>query len=85
MNTALDVLEERVNAVADLVQRLRNEVARLERELAEHPRPAPVAQSPPAPVPDPRLAEEITRLRAERSLVRERIRGLIKEIDQVSW
>jgi hypothetical protein len=85
MEQALDLLEKRVNAVADLVKRLRGEVARLERELAEQPRPETVARSLSTPVPDGRLAEEITRLRAERSLVRERIRVLIKEIDQVSW
>jgi len=81
-------LEERVTAVADLVRHLRREVARLERELAEcPPPPAPPAQpllSPPAPS-DERLLQEIARFREERAVVRERIRGLIREIDQVSW
>ena len=91
MSAALDQLEKRVNAVADLVLHLRQEVARLELEIAEHSQPAPAAPTPPPPLaqtplpPDNTALEELSRLRAERTLVRERIRGLIREIDQVSW
>jgi hypothetical protein len=91
MSAALDQLEKRVNAVADLVLHLRQEVARLELEIAEHSQPVPPAPTPPPPLaqtlppPDNTALEELARLRAERALVRERIRGLIREIDQVSW
>jgi hypothetical protein len=91
MSAALDQLEKRVNAVADLVLHLRQEIARLELQIAEQPRTAPPAPTPPPPLaqtlppPDDTALEELSRLRAERTLVRERIRGLIREIDQVSW
>jgi hypothetical protein len=89
MSAAIDLLEERIGAVADLVRHLRQEVARLEHELAELPSPPPHELSPPPtpvpPVPEEGLLEEISRLREERAAVRERIRGLIREIDQVSW
>ena len=85
MAATIDLLEERVNAVSDLVRNLRREVARLEREIAERPgHPSPLAAAR-GVSPDAQLVEEISRLRAERSVVRERIRALIKEIDQVSW
>lgn len=96
MIPVIDQLEERVSAVAALVKNLRSQVVRLERELAARPVAAPVPPTPtalppkpsppPAPVPgDEALREEIALLRAERELVRERISGLIREIDQVSW
>jgi hypothetical protein len=88
MTEAMDRLEERVNAVGDLVRHLRSEVARLERALAECPPVSPPASpvpSPPVAPVDDRLLEELSRLRDERAVVRERIRGLIREIDQVAW
>ncbi|HEY5999281.1 MAG TPA: cell division protein ZapB [bacterium] len=87
MAASIDILEDRVDAVADLVQRLRREVARLERELAERQSVAPPLSpaSKDCPPADEQLLEEISRLRAERAAVRERISGLIREIDQVSW
>ena len=96
MNPVIDQLEERVSAVAALVKNLRAGVVRLERDLASRPLTAPAPPPPqaatpnpsPAPAPGPGdepLREEIALLRAEREVVRERIRGLIKEIDQVSW
>ena len=96
MNPVIDQLEERVSAVAALVKNLRGEVVRLERELAARAAAAPAPPAPqaalpqatPSPVPacdEDSLREEIALLRAERELVRERISGLIREIDQVSW
>lgn len=91
MNPVIDQLEERVSAVAALVKNLRAEVVRLERALAAKPTavPAPpTLQDAPtvATAPgDESLREEIALLRAEREVVRERIGGLIREIDQVSW
>lgn len=86
MEAVIDRLEDRVNAVGELVLRLRREVARLERELAVRPAvPSPPPAAMPGGCPDEHLLEELSRLRAERAAVRERIRGLIKEIDQVSW
>jgi FtsZ-binding cell division protein ZapB len=89
MSAVLDQLEERVNAVADLVRNLRREVSRLEHELADRPLLQPTIPQPSPPPPaspaDAALLEEITRLRDERALVRERVRGLIREIDQVAW
>jgi hypothetical protein len=88
MTEAMDRLEERVNAVGDLVRHLRSEVTRLERALAECPPVSPLASpvpSPPVAPVDDRLLEELSRLRDERAVVRERIRGLIREIDQVAW
>ena len=96
MNPVIDQLEERVSAVAALVKNLRAEVVRLERELAARPAVAPAPPAPqsalPQATPSPAAAcdedslrEELALLRAERELVRERISGLIREIDQVSW
>ena len=86
MSSAVDILGERVAAAADLIVSLRVRVQSLERELAttsakvlSHP-----SQSPPSS-PDASLVEELERLRAERVVVRESIRGLIREIDRVSW
>lgn len=92
MSAVLDQIEERVNAVADLVRSLRREISRLERELADRPvlqptftqQPSPAPAPPPSPADDG-LLEEISRLRDERALVRERVRSLIREIDQVAW
>jgi hypothetical protein len=91
MSAVLDQIEERVNAVADLVRKLRREIARLEHELAERPvlqpavpHPPPLVPVPPPPVDDG-LLTEIARLRDERAVVRERVRSLIREIDQVAW
>jgi FtsZ-binding cell division protein ZapB len=86
MSSTVDILEERVVAAADLIARLRIKVTSLERELtttrADARSPAP--QTPPAS-PDPALVEELERLRAERVVVRDSIRGLLREIDRVSW
>ena len=92
MSAVLDQLEERVNAVTDLVRMLRREVVRLEHELADRPilqpaapQPPPRAPAPPPPPVDDGLLTEIARLRDERAVVRERVRSLIREIDQVAW
>jgi hypothetical protein len=87
MSSAVDILEERVVAAADLIASLRNKVHSLERQLAVAQSSAlpssPTQPSPPAP--DPALAGELERLRAERVVVRESIRGLLREIDRVPW
>jgi len=86
MPDAVDILEERVLAAADLIAGLRARVASLERALTTNPAPAAAAPSPePASPPDPALLDELERLRAERVAVRESIRGLLREIDRVSW
>lgn len=86
MMRVVDVLEERVVAAADLIASLRAKAQSLEQELLERP---PLALSPderPAPSsPDPTVIEELERLRAERVVVRESIRGLLREIDRMSW
>jgi len=87
MSSAVDILEERVVAAADLIASLRTKIQSLERELAAtHANALPPPPShPPPSSPDPALAEELERLRAERAVVRESIRGLLREIDRVSW
>ena len=91
MSAVLDQLEQRVNAVADLVRSLRREVTRLEHELADRPALQAAAHQPQPPSPaapaaaEAALIEEISRLRDQRALLRERVRGLIREIDQVAW
>lgn len=83
---AVDILAERVEDAADLIVSLRTKVRSLEQELRE----ARASQTPPpAPqqnhLPDRALVEELERLRAERLALRESIRELIREIDQVAW
>ena len=83
MKDLLEDLEGRVRAAVDMIARLRAEVARLESELAAQPlveTAEPVAGGECAS-----LAEEVARLQAERAVVRDRIRDLIREIDAVSW
>lgn len=83
MREIVDILERRVAAALDLIGSLRDKAVALERELANaHARAA--AAAPPAAA-DPALVEELQRLRAERAMVRERVRALIREIDRVSW
>jgi len=82
MPSALGLLEQRIAAAADLIAGLRDRVARLEHELESLS--AGPAAGPAAPQCDPSLLEELARLRAERSMVRDRIRGLMKEIDRLS-
>jgi hypothetical protein len=86
MSSAVEILEERVVAAADLIVTLRSKVQSLERELmtalVETPR---LPSHPPLPAADSSLAAELVRLRAEREVVRDSIRGLLREIDRVSW
>ena len=86
MSSAVDILAERVVEAAGLIVSLRVKVRSLERELIATRAKAlsPPAQEPPSPS-NPSLAEELERLRAERVVVRESIRGLLREIDRVSW
>ena len=86
MSSAVDILAERVVEAAELIVSLRGRVRSLERELTATRAKAlsPPAQEPPSPS-NPSLAEELERLRAERVVVRESIRGLLREIDRVSW
>lgn len=77
MNTAFDLLEERVSAVTERLAALRVEIGRLERSLAIRPEDAAQAEHPAG-----RLAEENRRLLGERARIRERIRELIEEIDR---
>ena len=86
MSSAVDILEKRVVAAADLIASLRIKVQLLEREVAAtQAKTPPSASEPLPPPPDPALAEELERLRAERAVIRESIRGLLREIDRVSW
>lgn len=80
METALDLLEQRVSLMLGRFASLRAEVARLERELLSSP--AAEEPSPPAVAADPGLAAENARLLAERSAIRERVQELIREIDR---
>lgn len=88
MPSAVDTLAERVVEAVDLIASLRTKVASLERELATAragavppPLPPPTRPAP----PDTALVAELERLRDERVVVRESIRGLLREIDRVSW
>jgi len=86
MQSAVDILTERVGEAADLIVNLRTRVRDLERELlairVQQTSPPSKTHPPPS---DPALVEEIERLNAERVVVRERIRELLREIDRVSW
>ena len=86
MSSTVDILAERAAEAAGLIVSLRDKVQSLERELmTTHAKAlSPPAQPPPSPT-DPSLVEELERLRAERAVVRESIRGLLREIDRVSW
>ena len=86
MPSAVDILAERVVEAADLIVSLRTRVQALERELMKTRVKdiAPPSHVHPSPT-DPSLVEELERLRAERAVVRESIRGLLREIDRVSW
>lgn len=84
MSSVIDTLEKSVCAATALISQLRNRVARLEQDLATsntHLR-STAAQPPPAPAGSAD-AGELERLRAERSVIRERIRELLREIDRV--
>ena len=86
MPSTIDILEKNVVAAADLIANLRESVERLTRELEKVRSEAAVrAAQAPSAIPDPALAGEIERLRAERVVIRDDIRRLIKEIDRVSW
>jgi hypothetical protein len=83
MLSAVDVLAERIVEAADLIVSLRSKVRSLEQELkATHAK----ILTPPSPsAPDSSFVAELERLRAERVIVLESIRGLLREIDRVSW
>jgi hypothetical protein len=86
MLTAVDILGERVAEAADLIARLRSRVQALERELmAAQAKDLCAPPQLPPPSPDPALVEELERLRAERTVIRESVRGLLREIDRVAW
>ena len=87
MSGTVDILEERICAAVDLIASLRLKVWSLESELAAtHVKTASPDPAPPSPSSaNPEVIEELERLRAERAVVRERIRGLLREIDRVSW
>lgn len=87
MSSAVDILAKRVGEAAELIVSLRTKVQALERELmTTHAKVlAPSAPPPHLPPLDPSLVEELERLRSERVVVRESIRGLLQEIDRVSW
>ena len=86
MSSAVDILAKRVAEAADLIISLRTRVQSLERELMTTKAKAlsPPVQNPLSPS-DPSLVEELRRLHTERVVVRESIRGLLREIDRVSW
>ena len=86
MSSAVDILAERVVEAADLIVSLRTRVQSLEQQLltARAKESSFPSQPQPSP-PDHSLVEELERLRAERVVVRESIRGLLREIDRVSW
>lgn len=85
MSNVVDTLEKSVVAAVSVIADLRNHVARLEKELASHrDELRRGADAPPLPLRDPEAAVELERLRGERVEIRERIRELLKEIDQVN-
>jgi uncharacterized protein involved in exopolysaccharide biosynthesis len=73
--STVDILAERVAAAVDLIERLRSRVHSLEQEVA-----ALRGRSRSADNGDGELA----RLRAERVVIRERVRGLLREIDKIA-
>lgn len=85
MISPIDILEERVSSAANLIASLRANVALLEKDLASC-RSLMAADAPRSSAPDANsdLVSVIEELRAERVLVRERIRALIREIDRVA-
>lgn len=89
MPSVVEILAERVGEAADLIVSLRSRVQSLERDLlASRSRDLFVPVPPPkdhSPSSDTLLVDELQRLRTERAVVRESIRGLIREIDRVSW
>jgi len=86
MPHAVDILEERVAQAAELIAGLRSRIKIIEGELVTARATAhPANPQPPPAAPAPSLSEEVERLRAERAVVLERIRGLLREIDRVSW
>ena len=85
MSSAVDTLAERVVEAADLIISLRSRVRSLERELTAARDRVPPPSQPLPSTPDHSLVEELERLRAERAVVRESIRGLLREIDRVAW
>lgn len=91
MQGIVDILERRVAAAVALIGTLREKTAALERELADAPVGASAAKhaaasgGAPPDRPCDQTAAELERLRAERAVVRERVRALIREIDRVSW
>lgn len=82
MASSVDILERQVAAAVDLIATLRAKVASLEREIQTMDHGSAAAEFP---APDPSLVAEVERLRSERIVVRESIRGLLREIDRVSW
>lgn len=86
MQVLVETLEQRVADAVRLIASLREQTATLARELAVARAALRTEDVPPAqPFLDPALVEELDRLRAERVLVRERVRGLLREIDRVTW
>lgn len=86
MRSTVDILTERIGEAADLIVSLRTRVQALEHELLEVRAREILPPSQPFPSPpEPSLVEEFERLNAERAVIRERIRGLLREIDRVSW
>lgn len=87
MSSVVDILSERVVGAVELIGSLRTRIQSLERDLMTIRAKQPLDHSsqPPPPAADPALVEELERLRAERVVVRESIRGLLREIDRVSW
>ncbi len=80
MASQIEVLEARVFAAMDLIADLRKKVCQLESELSAAAGP-PGSEEPESQKQEA-LAVENARLRSERALIRERIRGLILEIER---
>ena len=86
MQAAVERLESRVASAVELVASLRARVAALELQLAAPAPAAPEVQDQTGVGgQDPAFVEELERLRAERVVIRDGIRGLIAQIDQVAW
>lgn len=75
MVAPIEALTALVSETVGRLESLRADVARLEAALRERPVPPPETGGS-------RLAEENRRLREERALVLERVRGIIREIDR---
>lgn len=86
MSSVIDILEAKALALVVVVADLRDNIARIEKELdANRNDVRPEASQTALWSTEPALSQELERLRAERVVIRDTVRRLLKEIDRVSW